>query len=349
MRARFVTSILCVALLQSAAASADPQVPFVVGLTTVSAVSTASGDYEVLEVVDEIGHDSFKLVVSGEAPDDSGEIREITISRVVRFADLRTARTLRPYYHESDPPEFPGTSPLATSAMVSDLRANGKTSVMFLDVEPEFGMTVVKRKLSGSLARVGPGPVDVPVLVNGRREALHALHVAGRLADGADGDDFEFYILDDPENPQRLRSKGPSFSSSIIKIEFPQPKEAATSLERSLAEQRHALVYGIYFTFARADIRPASERTLRQIATALKNNPDWKLSIIGHTDNIGGDASNLNLSRQRAEAVKSALVERYAIAADRLTTGGYGASQPQEKNSTPEGRARNRRVELTRQ
>ena len=300
-------------------------------------------------MVAEIGHDSFKLVRSGEAPDDSGEIREITVAREVRFADLRTAHTLRPYFHETEPSEFPGTSPLSTSALVNDLRATGKTSVIFLDVEPELGMTVVKRTLIGSLMRVGSGPVEVPVLVNGRRESLHALHATGRLADGDDAEDFEFYILDDPENPQPLRSKGPGFSSAVLRIEFPLPKEAETSLERSLAEQRHALVYGIFFTFNRADIRPASERTLKQIAAVLKSNPEWKLSIVGHTDNVGGPSANLDLSRRRAAAVKAALVERYRIAAERLTTDGYGASQPQEKNDTPEGRARNRRVELTRQ
>jgi outer membrane protein OmpA-like peptidoglycan-associated protein len=107
-------------------------------------------------------------------------------------------------------------------------------------------------------------------------------------------------------------------------------------------------VYGIYFKFARADIRPVSEPVLKEIAAVLKNNPDWKLSIVGHTDNVGGDSSNLDLSRRRSQSVKAALVERYGIAASRLTTGGFGASQPQAKNDTPEGRARNRRVELTR-
>ncbi|HWG71730.1 MAG TPA: OmpA family protein, partial [Steroidobacteraceae bacterium] len=80
----------------------------------------------------------------------------------------------------------------------------------------------------------------------------------------------------------------------------------------------------------------------------LKKNPDWKLNIVGHTDGIGNDAANLSLSRRRSAAVKAALVDRYGIAADRLSTEGFGASQPQARNDTPEGRARNRRVELTR-
>jgi outer membrane protein OmpA-like peptidoglycan-associated protein len=125
--------------------------------------------------------------------------------------------------------------------------------------------------------------------------------------------------------------------------------EASDSMEQSLSKQRKAVVYGIYFAFARADIRPVSERVLKEIAQVMKKNPDWKLRIDGHTDNVGGDRSNLELSQNRAASVKSALVQRYGIAAARLTTGWYGASQPQEKNDTLEGRARNRRVVLTRE
>ena len=69
----------------------------------------------------------------------------------------------------------------------------------------------------------------------------------------------------------------------------------------------------------------------------------------GHTDNIGGDLYNLDLSKRRATAVKQALVAQYRIAPERLSTGGFGASRPVDTNDTLAGRARNRRVELTRQ
>jgi outer membrane protein OmpA-like peptidoglycan-associated protein len=187
------------------------------------------------------------------------------------------------------------------------------------------------------------------VPVNGVPQALRALHVAGRLADDGDGTDFDYVVLDDPDNPLILRAKGPDFSTSVTRIEFPVPTAAAGSLENRLAKDRQALVYGIYFKFNRADIRPVSEPVLKEIAAILKKYPDWKLTIVGHTDNVGRDAANLDLSRRRAQSVRAALVDRYAIDGGRLTTGGFGASQPQAKNDTPEGRARNRRVELTRQ
>jgi OOP family OmpA-OmpF porin len=81
----------------------------------------------------------------------------------------------------------------------------------------------------------------------------------------------------------------------------------------------------------------------------MKLHPDWKLNVAGHTDNVGGDAFNLDLSKKRSAAVKEALVSQYRISADRLITAGYGASSPVETNETLEGRARNRRVELSKE
>jgi outer membrane protein OmpA-like peptidoglycan-associated protein len=80
----------------------------------------------------------------------------------------------------------------------------------------------------------------------------------------------------------------------------------------------------------------------------MKREPAWKLNVTGHTDNVGGDASNLALSERRSASVKAALVARGIVAA-RLETGGSGASSPKATNSTLEGRAQNRRVELSRQ
>jgi outer membrane protein OmpA-like peptidoglycan-associated protein len=120
-------------------------------------------------------------------------------------------------------------------------------------------------------------------------------------------------------------------------------------MEQHLALDKRVDVYGIYFDFASDRLRPESAPVLAEIAAVLAKNEGWKLNINGHTDNVGSDASNLELSRLRATSVKNALVERYGVAAGRLSTGGFGASQPQAKNDTPEGRARNRRVELIRQ
>ena len=332
-----------------AAAAEVHQVPFVVGLTITKTVSEPRGDYETVEVLQEIGRDSVTFVRSGEAPDDAGVLQDMSISRRVRLQDLRNSRILRTYFHTSEPEELPGTSPLATALMIHELRAVGHTRVTYLEVEPQYGMTFVAHTMSGELTRVEAGPVEIPMLVNGSRVALRTLHVKGRLADGDYGRDFEFFLLDDPDNPLLLRGRSPHSSGETVKIEFPLPPGAVDSMEQELSKKRKAVIYGIYFAFAHADIRLVSERVLKEIAQVMKKNPEWQLRIDGHTDNIGGDKSNLDLSQRRASSVKSALVQRYGIASDRLSTGGYGASQPHEKNDTPEGRARNRRVVLTRE
>jgi outer membrane protein OmpA-like peptidoglycan-associated protein len=81
----------------------------------------------------------------------------------------------------------------------------------------------------------------------------------------------------------------------------------------------------------------------------MQKNAGWRLSVSGHTDNIGDATANLALSQHRAAAVKGALVARFHIAVERLDTSGFGAGRPIDTNDTLEGRARNRRVELQRE
>ncbi|MFO1466577.1 MAG: OmpA family protein [Steroidobacteraceae bacterium] len=123
---------------------------------------------------------------------------------------------------------------------------------------------------------------------------------------------------------------------------------AASALENSLAKNRSADIYSIYFAFNSDVIREESTPTLQEIAEVMRRHADWKLRVSGHTDGIGGDAKNLDLSQRRAAAVKDALVKRFHVAGERLSTDGYGKSRPKDTNDTLEGRAHNRRVELTR-
>jgi outer membrane protein OmpA-like peptidoglycan-associated protein len=119
-------------------------------------------------------------------------------------------------------------------------------------------------------------------------------------------------------------------------------------LAQQLVETGRAVVHEIHFGFNSAEILPGSETVLNQIAKVLQENPKLELIIEGHTDNVGGAQFNLELSRKRAEAVKRWLVDKVGISEVRLTTVGYGLSRPIADNSTEEGRAKNRRVELVR-
>ena len=103
----------------------------------------------------------------------------------------------------------------------------------------------------------------------------------------------------------------------------------------------------IHFAFNRARIQPDSFHILDTVVQVLRDFPEITLEIQGHTDSRGRDAYNERLSDQRAAAVRTYLVE-HGIDAGRLTSHGYGETQPLESNGTEEGRARNRRVEFVR-
>jgi len=105
------------------------------------------------------------------------------------------------------------------------------------------------------------------------------------------------------------------------------------------------VTHGINFDYNKASIRAESMGTLNMIVQLLKDNPDVKFEIGGHTDSDGDNAYNLKLSQQRADAVKEQLV-KMKIDASRLTCKGYGETKPIGENSTPEGKANNRRVEF---
>jgi OOP family OmpA-OmpF porin len=102
---------------------------------------------------------------------------------------------------------------------------------------------------------------------------------------------------------------------------------------------------GIRFDVGKATLRPESMGVINSIAKLLNEHQDLNFSIEGHTDSDGNEPDNLTLSEERAEAVKSALIVS-GISADRLTCKGFGESKPIDNNSTPEGKANNRRVEF---
>jgi len=123
----------------------------------------------------------------------------------------------------------------------------------------------------------------------------------------------------------------------------------AKSMLSDIERKGSASVYGIYFDFDKADIKPESEPAIREIAKLLKENRTLRLYVVGHTDNVGTLDYNLKLSKARADAVVKELVTKYGIGADRLKAYGVGSLAPVASNRTEEGRAKNRRVEVVEQ
>lgn len=101
----------------------------------------------------------------------------------------------------------------------------------------------------------------------------------------------------------------------------------------------------IFFDFDKSEIKPDSYVELEKLVQFLKDNPVVKIRINGHTDNVGSAEYNLRLSDQRAAAVVKYLSEK-GIVGNRISSRGYGSTQPVDTNETPEGRARNRRTEF---
>jgi OOP family OmpA-OmpF porin len=103
---------------------------------------------------------------------------------------------------------------------------------------------------------------------------------------------------------------------------------------------------GILFDVNKAEVKAESFGTLKDIANVLKENADVKVKIVGHTDSDGDDAKNLELSKQRAAAVKAALAKDFGIDESRMETDGKGETEPSDKNDSAAGKANNRRVEF---
>ena len=122
----------------------------------------------------------------------------------------------------------------------------------------------------------------------------------------------------------------------------------ASAWAAAINQSGRAAVYGIEFDTAKATLKPESEKVLGDVLSLLQAQADWKMRIEGHTDSTGTKAGNQALSQQRAAAVAAWLVAK-GVAAGRLTAVGMGDTKPIADNSTDDGRAKNRRVELVKQ
>lgn len=120
-----------------------------------------------------------------------------------------------------------------------------------------------------------------------------------------------------------------------------------TEAEVVRAENRLIIrLVGLNFTFGSADLEAQHEAILAKLITAISEFPETPITIEGHTDSYGADASNMTLSVKRAESVAAYLLERVAIAPNQLSSVGYGETKPIANNETPDGRSKNRRIDV---
>ena len=331
------------------ASGAPVRVPLIEGLQIVAARhEPGRGDYEPIVTVGDVSSGAISINYSANLPD--GE--RISITRVIDRDDFRNARGYRAWFQEGDPDRFAGTTAFSLSlAAFRELKEQGRTDIVRITphgnllMEALGGSSGGAKREPATLQRVEPHAVGIPILLNGRPVEAHAIHARATF----DDEPVDFYVLDDADNPVMLRAAGRN-TGRVVRISFPIASEpsVASGIELKLKAETRVELDGIYFDFNKATLRPESEPVLRELAAALANNPDWKIAIEGHTDSIGGDSFNQDLSERRAHAVRQALIDRYRVSTA-MTTAGFGASRPKASNDTLQGRARNRRVELVRQ
>lgn len=161
-------------------------------------------------------------------------------------------------------------------------------------------------------------------------DAYVSLHV-GQWADANRGASIILYVVE-----------AKPMESGLVTVN-------AAALAGDIARTGHASVYGIYFDTGKADVKPESDAALVEISKLLNQGASLKIYVVGHTDNVGTLASNMDLSRRRADAVVKVLITKYQISATRLSAQGDGPTAPVASNDSEEGRAKNRRVELVKQ
>jgi outer membrane protein OmpA-like peptidoglycan-associated protein len=341
------------------------QIRPVTGLTLVSTFRHPEGerdDVVELERVDSAGiHYVWRLVEIWTNGDTVVDARE----RRVRASDLLGAPRLDPVFAAGDALERPGYTAFSiSSAAYVALRDTGRMRFTMTRVDTTSSLigalagrgAARRSRYKGTLTRVSPQPAPFPLLVDGRRVSVPALHLRGTFTDGPRSVVTELWVLADSAHPLLLKAATGADVFQMVRVDSPvaaagpsQPGDRpGGALEQQLATVCRVELPGIYFAFNRALIDPGSDRALSQLGAMLARHPDWSLVVEGHTDSIGTAAANQVLSERRAEAVRTRLGAKHGVDTRTWKSVGYGASKPRESNATIEGRARNRRVELVR-
>lgn len=141
-------------------------------------------------------------------------------------------------------------------------------------------------------------------------------------------------------------------AATVIEVAEPKAMQSgqvqvdAAAMAKGLAAEGKITLQGIYFDTGKATLKPESDVQLKEMAKLLTEQPELAVFIVGHTDNQGSFENNLQLSKQRATAVRDALVTRFKSDAARITPYGAANVAPVASNSNEAGRTLNRRVEL---
>lgn len=299
-------------------------------------------DYETVVTVLQVDSGEARIRVSWNRGTDR---KWRSAERPVSDRERRLARAIYFYSSENDARQFRGTNQsMASGAILRELKQAGRSNVILL--EPSVSSVPFR----GVMQRLGTGTEPFQVLLDGHPVSLPGLRARGTLT-GERTTEFELLILDDPETPWVLeavaREAGQAQGGRRLLVRIAtaaREDQVGTALVKACS----ATVHDLFFATGSDALDSTSTPALAALAKVLVNHPDWRITIVGHTDSLGTAAANLDLSQRRAERVRGALVGQYRIAADRLRSEGKGETAPIDDNATLAGRARNRRVDLVR-
>ncbi len=276
---------------------------------------------------------------------DYTDTRGTVARRKVLASDRFAARNYLIGFAAGLPNVVPGTTSLGIStAVLEQLRAEGRAPLALVydtSLTPMNGEITLDRQ-----------SVKVPVLVENQVVKVFAITARGAFKKGKRNALGKFVFLDDKSQPMligyNIQFDFEKRPRTVRTVRVTSGRSQQAAMEQTLRTVRRLELYGIHFSFDRAAIRPEARSLVADIATTLKNNPNWTIAIHGHTDSIGAEDYNQTLSERRAQAIKAALVKRHKIDPARLEAVGFGESRPKATNDDLQGRALNRRVELVR-
>ena len=346
-------------VLAAAARAQAPVIRPVAGLTFTVVNHEERGDDETFASVAALTPTEYDLQISANIPNAAHPAVPDVLKhdRRVRLVDDSLAHRLDIIVASNDPPMFPGSTIFFSKAMLADLKGAGSTSAVVGDAPPGAFTGFLANFVSGRQYYRGEltrgGHSTLSVIVHGTPTPLPVIEVHGHLTVAGQGDDIDALVFDNPSWPITLRWASQGRTFQITAIDWPATGVREQDVSRgNLAalsgKSCRAEVHGIYFAFGSATLVRESDAALTAVSDLLRANPSWVVTIEGHTDNIGSKSSNLDLSGRRAAAVRDALVTRFHIPPARLSATGFGDTRPVATNGTIEGRARNRRVELSR-
>lgn len=279
--------------------------------------------------------------------------------RAVEAEDIRDAYKVSLFYPADEAQSLVGyTSIVRISDHLYHHLKTGQPTQFSLD-GPDTPL-VLKRETKPIAREIrGEGVETLTVEVDGMRVPVRAIKAQTDVG-------WTYWILDNPRFPIMLAGNGP-FQWGNLKFTYPgglirkspkigkgggtggdlnKARREADNVIKQLKDKGQATSYLILFDFDSDKLRPLSQQILNELSKYLLDNPTLRLTVEGHTCNIGGKEYNDRLSARRANSVKEYL-EHCGVAEHKLKPIGYGFSKPIASNKTNAGRAKNRRVVFT--